>query len=83
MERVDGVSIEGSIIAINQSVMTVDPHRPVVMRDWKGKDLPVEFLLPLHISEEFDDSSDRDCHTVGILSIRNVQCRGTALDLAR
>lgn len=42
--------------------MTVDPHRRVVMRDWKGEDLPVEFLLPLHIFEEFDDNSDLDAH---------------------
>ena len=48
IKSVDRVSIERGLAFLDQSVVPIDPHRPVVVRDGKGEDLAVELLLALH-----------------------------------
>ena len=75
-------AVECSLVSLNNRVMTVYSHRAMIMRDRKGKNLPVKFLLTLHISEKFDDSSYGNGHAVSILPVRNVKCCGAAFHLA-
>ena len=41
----------------------------------------MEFLFALHQSEEFDSTPHRHRHAVSILSVCNIKCRSTALNL--
>jgi len=42
----------------------------------------VKLFLAFHSSIEFDDTSYGNSHTVSILSVGDIKCRGTTLDLA-
>ena len=78
-EFIDQMAIEGSLVPFNYEVMTIDPHRPVIMQDGKGKNLLVQLFLMFHQSKEFNKSSDGDSHIVCILAISNVECSSAAL----
>lgn len=76
------MAIEGSLVFFNYGVMSVDPHQPVVVRDRKGEDLPVQLFLAPYKSKKFDKSSQGDGHAMRVLAIGNVESRGAALHLA-
>lgn len=76
------MTIEGDLIFLDDSVMAIDSHRPVIVRDRKRKNFPVKLFFALHSSVKFDDTSYRASYTVSILSIRYIESRGVALDLA-
>ena len=78
----NGVTIEGDLIFLDDSVMAIDSHRPMIVRDRKGKNFPMKLFFALHSSVKFDDTSYRASHTVSILSIRYIESCGAALDLA-
>ena len=71
------MAVKGGLVSVNYRVVAV------IMRDEEGEDLPVELVFTLHKSEEFNNTSYRQGHVVSILSVRNIKCRGAALDLAR
>ena len=81
-ELVDWMAIEGGLVIFDDSVMAVDSHRSVIVRDGKGEDLPVQLFLALHRPKELDKSSDGDSHAVRVLAIGNVESGGAALHLA-
>jgi len=75
-ELADWMAIECSLVSFDHGVMAVDPHRPVVVRDGKGEDLPVQLFLALHRPKKFDKSSYGDGHAVRVLAVGDVQrCR--------
>ena len=76
------MAIERSLVFLNHGVMAVDSHGPVIVRDRKGKDFPIQLFLALHRPEKFDKSSDGDGHAVRVLTIGNVESGSTALHLA-
>ena len=78
----DGVAIKGGLIFLDDSVLAIDSHPPVIVRDRKGKSFPVKLFFALHSSVKFDGTSYGASHTVSILSICYVESRGAALDLA-
>ena len=75
------MTIESSLIFLDNSVMAIDSHRPVIVRDRKGKNFPVKLFFTLYISIKFDSTSYRASYTVSILSIRYIESRSAALDL--
>lgn len=81
-EFMNRITIKGSLVTLDNSVIAVDPYRPIIVRDGKGKDLPVKLLLALYRSIELDDTLHGNGYTVRVLSVSNVKSRGTALDLA-
>ena len=81
-EFADWMAIERSLVSLDHGVMAVNPHRPVIVRDGKGEDLPVQLFLTLHRPKKFDKSSYGDGHTMRVLAIGNVESRGAALYLA-
>ncbi len=78
----DGVAVEGGPFFLDDSVMTIDSHRPVIVRYRKGKNFAVKLFLAFHSSVEFDDSFYGNSHTVSVLSISDFQRCRAALDLA-
>src|SRR5271163_2996155 len=83
VERTDRVTVEGSLISIDQSVMAVDSHRPVIVRDRKGENFPVHFLFALREFEELDNSSHCKGHAMSILPICDIECCSATLHFAR
>src|SRR5450432_3076320 len=81
-EVTDRVAVIGSILPIDHRVMTVNPHRPIIMRYRESKDLAVELLLAPHKSEKFNNTSHCHSHAMRILSICNIKGRSAAFDLA-
>ena len=79
---VDRMAIEGSLIAFDHGVVSVDSDRPMIMRNRKGEDLPIQLFLALHRPKKFDKSSYGDGHTVRILAIGNVESGSAAFHLA-
>ena len=76
------MAIERSLFSLNHGVMAVDSSGPVVVREGKGEDLPVQLFLALHRPKKFDKSSYGDGYTMRVLAIDNVESRGAALYLA-
>ena len=70
------------LIFLDDSVMAIDSHRPVIVRDRKGKNFSMKLFFALHSFVKFDGASYRASHTVSVLSIRYIESRGAALDLA-
>src|SRR5690349_19266286 len=83
VERMDGVAVECGFVFLDHGVMTVNPHRPVIVRDRKGEDLPMKLLFALYSFVELDDTSHGNSHTVSVLSIGDVKRCSTALHFAR
>ncbi len=54
----------------------------MVMRNRKGEDFPVKFLLAFHSPVDFDDTFSSNSHTVCGLTVGDVQRCRAALDLA-
>jgi len=54
LKLVKRMSVEGSLLFLDDGVATVDPKR-----DRKGKDLSIELLLAFDQSEKFDNRSHR------------------------
>lgn len=75
------MAIEGSLIFINQSVITVDSYRAVIVRDRKGKNFPVNLFFALYSSVNFDNTSYGASYTISILSIYYIESRDAALHL--
>ncbi len=65
----DRMTIEGSLVPLNHRVMAVDPYRPVIVRDGKGEDFPIQLFLALHRPKKFDKSSYGDGHAVRVLAV--------------
>ena len=74
-------AIEGSLVPLNHRVMAIDSDAPVIVRDGKGEDLPVQLFLALHISKKYK-TSESDAHALDVLAIGKIKSRGAAFDLA-
>jgi len=48
VEFINRVTIEGSLIFLNNRVITVDSYRAIIVRDRKGEYLLVKLFLPLY-----------------------------------
>ena len=79
----DRVAVKESFASIDHRIVTVNPHRAVVVRDREGKDLPMKLLLALYSSTELDDAPYSNSHAVSVLSISDVKRCSTALYFAR
>ena len=79
----DGMAVVFGILPINYGILAVNPYRPVIVRDGKGKELTVEFALAFHKTEELNDSPRRERHAVGVLAVYDVKRLEAALDLVR
>ena len=55
----DWVAIETRLIPFNHRIMAVDPHRPVIVRDGKGENLPIQLF----------QITEQDIYAVDIRSI--------------
>ena len=82
VELADWMAIEGSLVPLNHRVVAIDSHGGMIVRDRKGKDLPVKLFLAPYKSKKFDKSSYGDGHAMRVLAIGNVESRGAALHLA-
>ena len=80
-EFTDWMAIEGSLVSFNHRVVSIDPHRPVIIRDRKGENLPVQLFLALHRSIKLYDPLNGNGHAVRVLPVGNVESCGAALDL--
>lgn len=76
------VGLEGCLLLIGWSVVTIDPHHLVIMRNWECENLSVKLFLTFHLSEEIHDTSYRNSHTMSIFSICNIKGHGAALYFA-
>ena len=82
IELTNRVTIEGSLIPLDHRVIAVDPHRPVIVRNRKGEDLPVQLFLALYRPKKFDKSSYGDGYTVRVLAISNIESGSAVLYFA-
>jgi len=62
-----------SVLPIYRWIVTIDPHRAVVVGDGEGEDLSVDLALATDKAEELDYGPDRESHAVGVLAVRNVK----------
>lgn len=76
----DRVTVEGGVVSIDHSVVTVDSNRTVIVRDRKGPDLPVQLSLPPHSFVELDNGPYGKRHAVSVLSVGDVKCGSATLD---
>lgn len=75
----DKIIIESNFISLDNNVITINPHRLIIIQDRKGKDLPVKFFLPFYNFIELDDTSYSNNYTINVLSISNIKYRGIIL----
>ena len=76
------MTIESGLFFLNDSVMTIDYHRPVIVQDQKGKNFAVKLFLAFYSSIEFDNTFYGNSHTVSVLLVGDLQRCHAALDLA-
>ncbi len=79
----DIVAIEEDLIFLNYSVMVIDSHDSIIMRDRKDENFSIKLFFALYSFVEFDDLSYDKSYTVSILSICNIESYNVALYLAR
>lgn len=79
IEFVDWVAIVFGVLSIYDWVAIINSYRAVVMRDGKGQKLAVDFALTLHQAEELNDGPRGERHAVGVLTVRDVECCGAAV----
>ena len=79
----DRVTIVGLVFPLNHSVVAVDSHSAMVMRDREGEDLPVKLLFPSYVPEELHDSTYGERYAMRILPVGDFERSCTALHLAR
>lgn len=55
-EFADRMTIENSFVCFDDGVMIIHSHRPMIVRNEKGKNLSIEFILAVHRFEKYDKS---------------------------
>ncbi len=81
IEFTNRVTIEGSLVPLNQGVVAIDSHGGMIVRDRKGEDFLVKLFLALYSFVELDDTSHDNSHAVSVLSIDDVKRCSIALHL--
>ena len=74
------MTIKGGFTIINYSIVTIYSHYAIVIRDEKGEDFLVKFLLSLHGSIELDDAPHSNRYTMSILLVSNIKRHSTTLN---
>ena len=67
---------------IDLSVIAVNPHCSVIVRDGEGKNLQAEVLLALCKSDQIHDTTNCKRHAVSIVAVGGVECRCATLHFA-
>ena len=80
VEVVNAMAIESRLAAIDDRIVTIYPHRLVVVRNRKGENPSMEFPLTFDGSEQLDDASDGQGHAVRVLPVRDIQTDNAAFD---
>lgn len=82
VEFVNEMMIEDCLISLNNSVVIINSHRAMIVRDRKGENLLMKLFFTLHSFVELNKSSYDDDHAVRVLMIDNVESRDVTLHLA-
>ncbi|EZF89780.1 hypothetical protein H113_09041 [Trichophyton rubrum MR1459] len=69
--------IERYLISIDDGIMSIDSHCPMVMRERESQDLAVNLVSTPHVPKQLDDPSHGKSHAVRILPVGNIECSGT------
>jgi len=77
------VAIEDSFAFIDQSVVIIDSHRIVIVRNRKDEDFSMKLLFALYSSIELDDAPYDNSYAMSVLSISDVKRCSIALHFAR
>lgn len=72
IEFSDCVTVVFYLFALDLGVVSKDSHRLIVMREGEGKDLPIDLILSPHKTKKLNDAPYRECHTMGVLTVRHV-----------
>ena len=75
------MAVGGGFVSIDYRVVAVDSYCSVTMWDRESEDLLVKFFFVLHKFKESNNTPYRQGYAVSILSVYNIKCRGTALNL--
>jgi hypothetical protein len=73
VELFNSITIDRSLVPVNDRVVTVDPYSLLVMQNGKCKDLSIKFLLSGYPTVQIDHLFNSNTRAISILSICDVK----------
>ena len=83
VECLDTVAVKGVLVLPRNSVVTVYPDQPMIIRDRKGENIPVKLFLALGSFVKLHNTFHGNSHTMSVPAVCHIQRCGTEIYLAR